>query len=303
MTRVVMFDLGLTLIDEQGRPFPFVQEALSSIQAFVAGGKPLQTCLVSDFTMPPSPATPATIKALFEEYLQLLAPTGLRSFFEPVRKRITLSTQAGALKPDKKVFLKTLQRLGTTATLHECLLITENAAHVQVAREQHGMKTLLFRAPGATQFDFEDWSQAPLLVAHVIEPAVNVEAAVKAYLSSVRGLEAVSVEPTTKRDTFKVRGRAWSPISGPDLGELEGVLVSLPVEGEFSRGSRGTLENLRIDQPSTEQLSEATSFVKSLVRNKQIGPVSGAGLSRPTHEITVDEHGRRRLIRKRFTAV
>jgi hypothetical protein len=81
------------------------------------------------------------------------------------------------------------------------------------------------------------------------------------------------------------------------------VLVSLPVEGEFSRGSRGALENLRIDQPSTEQLSEATSFVKSLVRNKQIGPVSSAGLSRPTHEITVDEHGRRRLIRKRFTAL
>ena len=303
MIRVVMFDLGLTLIDGQGRPFPFVKEALSSIQAFVAGGKRLQTCLVSDFTMPPSPATPAAIKALFEEYLQLLAPTGLRPFFEPVRKRITLSTHAGALKPDKKVFLKALQRLGTTATLPECLLITENAAHVQVAREQHGMKTLLFRAPGAPQFDFEDWSQAPLLVADVIEPAVNGVAAVKAYLSGVRGLDEVSVEPTAKRDAFKVRGRAWVPISGPDLGELEGVLVSLPVEGEFSRGSRGALENLRIGQPSAEQLSEATSFVRSLVRNKQIGPASGAALSRATHEITVDEHGRRRLIRKRFTAV
>jgi hypothetical protein len=301
MARVVMFDLGLTLIDEHGRPFPFVKEALTSIQAFVAGGKRVQTCLVSDFTMPPSPA-PATIKALFEEYLQLLAPTGVRPFFEPVRRRITLSTQAGALKPAKKVFLKALQRLGTTATLHECLLITENAAHVQVAREQHGMKTLLFRAPGATQFDFEDWSQAPLLVAHVIEPQANGEAAVKAYLSSVHGLEEVSLEPTATRDAFTVRGRAWSAISGPDLGELEGVLVSLPVVGEFSRGSRGALENLRIDQPSTEQLSEATSFVRSLVRNKQIGPAPGA-VSRPTHEITVDEHGRRRLVRKRFTAL
>ena len=58
MIRVVMFDLGLTLIDGQGRPVPFVKEALGSIQAFVADGKRLQTCLVSDFTMPPSPATP-----------------------------------------------------------------------------------------------------------------------------------------------------------------------------------------------------------------------------------------------------
>jgi beta-phosphoglucomutase-like phosphatase (HAD superfamily) len=303
MTRVVMFDLGLTLLDEHDRPFPFVKEALTALKSFVVGGKPLSMCLVSDFKMPEAPPTPAKIKVLFQEYLQILEPTGLLSFFKPVQKRVTLSTHAGALKPAKKVFTTALQRLGATATLNECLFISENAPHVKVAREEHGMQTLLFRAPGATQFDFDDWSEAPLLVAHLIDPEANAETALKAYLSAVRGLEDVSLERTANRNTFKVRARAWSPISGPGLGELEGVLVSLPVEGELTRESQGALKDVRIDQPSPEQLSEATSFVRSLVRTKQIGAPSESAVSRPTHQITVDEHGCRRLVRKRFTAV
>ncbi|HMH54350.1 MAG TPA: hypothetical protein VK548_29210 [Candidatus Acidoferrum sp.] len=302
MIRVVMFDLGLTLIDDHGRPFPHVKESLASIQGFVGGGKPVQSCLVSDFKMPAPPPTPAKIKALFEEYLQVfLEPTGLRSFFEPVQKRITLSTHAGAVKPDRHVFTKALERLGTTATLDQCLFITEKGTHVDVARNEHGMQTLLFREPGANRFDFDDWSQAPLLVAHLIEPGENGEAAVKTYLSGVRGLDDVSVEPTA--DGFTMHGRVWRPISGPGLGELEGVHVSFPVEGHFTRGPRGAVEDLRVGEPSTEQLAEAASFVRSLVRNKQIGPASGRGVSRPTHEVAVDEQGRRRLVRKRFTAL
>src|SRR5262245_14997981 len=144
--RVVMFDLGLTLIDENRRPFPFVEQALASIQGFVAGGRPVKTCLVSDFTMPAAPPTPAKIKALFQESLHLPEPAGLRPFFEPVQKRTTPSAHAGALKPDAKVFKKALQRLGSTAPLSACLFITENAAHVDAARHQLGMRALLFRA-------------------------------------------------------------------------------------------------------------------------------------------------------------
>lgn len=304
MIRVVMFDLGLTLIDDHGRPFPHVKESLASIQGFVGGGKPVQSCLVSDFEMPPPPPTPAKITALFEKYLQVfLEPTGLRPFFEPVQKRITLSTHAGAVKPHRAVFTKALERLGTTATLDQCLFITEKATHVDVARTEHGMQTLLFREPGASRFDFDDWSQAPPLVAHLIEPDANGEAAVKTYLSGVRGLDDVSVEPTANGDTFTVRGRLWRPVSGPGLGELEGVHVSFPVEGHFTRGPRGAVEDLRVGEPSTEQLAEAASFVRSLVRHGQIGSASGRGVSRPTHEVAVDEQGRRRLVRKRFTAL
>ena len=42
MIRAVLFDLGLTLIDERNRPFPHVTEALRTIQLFTtAKGKPL----------------------------------------------------------------------------------------------------------------------------------------------------------------------------------------------------------------------------------------------------------------------
>ena len=58
MIRVVMFDLGLTLIDAHDRPFAHVPQALATIKAFkAADGKPLRTCLVSDFTMAEPPAS------------------------------------------------------------------------------------------------------------------------------------------------------------------------------------------------------------------------------------------------------
>ena len=301
--RVVMFDFGLTLVDARRRPFPFVKESLTSIQSFSAGGRPLQTCLVSDVEMPSSPPTPAMVRAAFEDYLKILDASGLRPFFEPVQKRVTLSIHAGERKPEGKIFTTALRRLGTTATLEQCLLITEEEAHINAVRSQLGMQALLFRKAGAARFDFDDWSQAPLLVAHLVEPEENGAAAMKAYLAGVRGLDDVSVEPTASPHAFTVRARMWSPVSGPGLGDLDGVLVSFPVEGTFARGSRGAVENLRIGEPSTEQLAEAVTFVRSLVHNKQVGGASGGGISRPTHEVTVDERGRRRLVRKRFTVL
>src|SRR5262249_17212025 len=87
--RVLMFDLGLTLKDANNRPFPHVKEALTAISSFkTADGKRLSSCLVSDFTMPDPPATPAKIDAIFKQYLAVLDATGLRPFFEPVKKRV-----------------------------------------------------------------------------------------------------------------------------------------------------------------------------------------------------------------------
>jgi len=58
-------------------------------------------------------------------------------------------------KPDRKIFETALQRLGVTAALTECLFITENAAHIQAARNTLHMKALQFRSPGSSHFDFE----------------------------------------------------------------------------------------------------------------------------------------------------
>ncbi len=87
MIRVVMFDLGMTLVDGERHPFPHVTDALTAIADFKTGdGKPLRSCLVSDFTMPTKPVTDAKVTALFEEYLAILDQTGLRRFFEPVKE-------------------------------------------------------------------------------------------------------------------------------------------------------------------------------------------------------------------------
>ncbi len=85
MLRIVLFDLGATLVDEQRRPFPHVPEALAAIAALrTADGRPLRSGLVSDFDLPAPPPTAAKVRALFEQYLALLETTGLRPAFEPV---------------------------------------------------------------------------------------------------------------------------------------------------------------------------------------------------------------------------
>jgi FMN phosphatase YigB (HAD superfamily) len=155
-----MLDLGDTLVHD-GAVFPHVVEALESFREMrTAEGKPLEICLVSDFTMPAPPVTPKKIGEIFDEYLGLLEQFGLRPFFEPVERRVTLSTHAGANKPDRAVFDKALQRLKENAALTECLFITENEAHIKACRTL-GMETLRF---GSAE-GFTDWAQAPSLVA------------------------------------------------------------------------------------------------------------------------------------------
>src|SRR5262249_43826383 len=143
-----MFDLGLTLIDADNRPFPHVKEALTAISSFTtADGKRLSSCLVSDFTMPTSPVTTAKVNAIFNQYLTILDGTGLRPFFEPVKKRVTLSTHAGVQKPQRQIFETALRRLGANIALADCFFVTENSAHIRSGPQTLGMQTLQFRPP------------------------------------------------------------------------------------------------------------------------------------------------------------
>src|ERR1044071_2374804 len=131
MIQVLMFDLGKTLVDQNTHPFPHVTAALTAIAAFkTESGKRLASCLVSDFDLS-SPFTPAKVNAKVAQYLAILDTTTLRPFFEPVKKRVTLSTHANAMKPDRKIFETALQRLGSTAQLEDCLFITEEASHIK----------------------------------------------------------------------------------------------------------------------------------------------------------------------------
>ena len=164
MIRVAILDLGGTLVDD-AHPFPHVPEALSALARIkLPGASPpsrLTLLLVSDFTMPEAPVTKAKTAALVKEYVALLEGFGLRPFFMPISKRITLSTQVGVLKPDRRIYEAALERSATGATLDECVSISEDAAHLAVCR-QLGMATLRFGE------DFTDWSAAPNLVRNLV---------------------------------------------------------------------------------------------------------------------------------------
>lgn len=309
MIRVVMFDLGLTLIDAHDKPFAHVAEALATIKALkAADGKRLRACLVSDFTMAEPPNAAQKARALFTDYLALLAPSGLRPFFEPVQRCITLSTQAGAFKPSRVVFETALRRLQVKAALAECVLITENAAHVKAVRSTLHMKALQFGPAGAAGVDFSDWSQAPALLAHLIAPdhasaahAGNTHAAVTARLAA-QGMTVTALEAGAQKGHLKAYGHAWHPVSVPGEPGLQHVHMTVPVDADVSLGPAGEV-HAKVNAPAREHVAEATAFAVSLAANQQIGPPGAPRAAGATHEITTDASGQRRLVRKRFSAV
>jgi beta-phosphoglucomutase-like phosphatase (HAD superfamily) len=301
MIRVAMFDLGKTLIDDTLRPFPHVAEALTAIAEFkTADGKRLRSCLVSNFGLVSPPVTAAKVTAKFKEFLTILDGTGLRPRFEPVDKRVTLSVHADAEKPARKVFETALQRLGASVSLEECLFITEEVPHIEEARDKLGMKTLQFRGVGA---DFDDWADAPALIADLVAPdqEANTRAAMKAHLAA-QGIELLASERESP-EAMSFSGNVWSPISVPGFEDLQEVQVAMPVKGKVTRGTKGKLRSDVSKRPSAEEIAEATSYVRSLATHGQIAGTGGKRVKRPTHAIETDETGKRRLVRKRFSAV
>jgi hypothetical protein len=306
MIRVAFFDLGLTLIDSQDRPFPHVKEALTTIQSFITvKGKPLLTGLVSDFDLPVPPATPAKIAAIFRRYLAVLDATGLRPFFEPVQRRVTLSTHAGVFKPNRKIFETALGRLRSKASLKECLFITENPDHIRVARTTLRMSALQFRSSASTRFDFDDWLQAPTMVAHLMNAAggPNGEAALRHHLSHSHGFDLQTIEGQKHGTTMAVRGTLWKPVGTSAGHELADVEAPFSVEGEVTRGPAGQIRTVRLTQPASADVKEAASLVRSLARHGQIRGVGSRRAGEATHDIETDDQGRRKLVRKRFRAV
>lgn len=300
MIRVVMFDLGMTLVDANARPFAHVREALDAIGRFeTADGKPLRMCLVSDFTMPAPPATPAKVRALFAEYLELLDRTGLRDAFEPVARRVTLSTHAGAIKPARVVFDTALKRLRVRATLDECLFVTENAAHIAAARDQLGMGVLRFGATGEEAFD--DWSQAPALIAQRIAPGhdANAHAAIRAHLAA-RDVDVASIAPADAAGTRAVSARVWRTL--PAEAGAAPLRIAVPVSATVSRAPSGAL-HARVDEPTAEAIEETANYARSLAAHAQIAAPGAPATGEATHVIEVDAQGRRTLVRQRFKAI
>ena len=299
-----MLDLGETLAQDDNTVFPHVHEALKTLRNFkTADGSRLQLVLVSDFFKPDPPATAAKIEKLFQQYIKILEQLQLSEFFKPFKRHITLSTHAGVEKPARKIFELAIARLGLDAKLSECLFITENRKHIEACKKLK-MATLWF-APEAAGGDFDDWSEAPLLVSQIMnsEHGPNFESGLKLALSSKYGMELLSMEK--KKQGAKVRARAqkWQAVPNPKGKNKEDVHVPIPVDVEVDVNKKGRIRSVKGNKPDAEAVADAASFAETLEANKQVadeGKPLGPG---ETHRIETDEKGRKRLVRKRFSAI
>lgn len=149
--RIVLFDLGGTL-ESNSVPLPGALETLQAITGLRSStGDAVVLGLVSDFHMP---GIPAEIPGLRQQYFSILDQLGLRSFFEPVEAKTTLSTEVGVFKPDARIFRAAIEKIDPAATLEETLFITENRVHVDAARLL-GMQAVHVREPGQSTGDVE----------------------------------------------------------------------------------------------------------------------------------------------------
>jgi FMN phosphatase YigB (HAD superfamily) len=140
MVKILMLDLGETLVHGTESLFPHVPEALEAFGQFrAADGDPLATCLVSDFGPADPRPTPEQVETAFREYVSLLERLHLKHFFEPVSRHVTLSVQVRVRKPDLRIFEAAIRRLGFSAELSDCLFITEDAGHVAACRNLGSM--------------------------------------------------------------------------------------------------------------------------------------------------------------------
>ena len=311
MLRILMFDVGNTLIRETDLSlFPHLLVALDALHGFtISDGRPLASCLVSNFPKE-LPVAPQDLPEVFHQFLSML-PAELVERFNPVDQRVTLSAHAGVSKPDPKVFTTAIGRLGLSAGLDSCLLITEEHKHIVRAR-QLGMSTLQFGgadSPPPAGTDFTDWSEAPMLIAHKLNGSVpvpsNLAAAVRALLAATHPqLEDVTVQHRSNQaeTALSVQAQALVPINDSALGDLDGVRVALPVTGSLKLSPSGRVLGLEGAQPSEDDIDDAKQMVRSLASTGQIKDQGKVGRG-PTHEVVQDPQGWRVLRRKRFSAI
>jgi hypothetical protein len=144
--RLVLFDLGDTL-ETHDVPRPGVLETLAEIASLRAGGAPAALLgLLSDFDMP---SDPAELPGIQRKYYAILDALGIRGFFEPVDRRVTLSSEVGARKPAVAMFRAAIAKAEPALTFGDTMFVTESRAHVDAARAL-GLRAVHLSPPGTT---------------------------------------------------------------------------------------------------------------------------------------------------------
>jgi FMN phosphatase YigB (HAD superfamily) len=151
--KMILFDLGDTLeviVNNRDVLLPGALETLQAIERLKdAQSKPPVIALVTNFGGLNAP--PAQMAASRAEILQILDDLKIRRFFEPVAQRVTLSTEAGAEKPSKKIFQHVINKIPGLG-FPDVLFVTEALTHVKAARK-FKMQAVHFQGPGQTAGD------------------------------------------------------------------------------------------------------------------------------------------------------
>src|SRR4029078_12125915 len=106
--KIVLFDLGDTL-EHNDRLLPGAMDTLSQIQKINDNqNKPVILALISDFLPANSPEEKEKV---LEQYYNILDNLGIRSFFKPVKERVTLSTEIDVNKPDERIFRYAIDKI------------------------------------------------------------------------------------------------------------------------------------------------------------------------------------------------
>ncbi len=144
--KMVLFDLGDTLeSDDVLRPG--AQWTLQELTDLRTGGRPAVVLgLLSDYR---DAARPEDVPEIVAEYHALLDQLGIRRFFEPLPRRVTLSTEVGIRKPAPATFRAAVAKAEPTLGFADVLFVTENLEHVRAARGL-GLAAVHLRPPGGT---------------------------------------------------------------------------------------------------------------------------------------------------------
>jgi HAD superfamily hydrolase (TIGR01509 family) len=142
--KIILFDLGQTLEDD-GILLPGAADVLSAIQTMKDPDEELSvTALVSDYYEAESHED---IEVLKKQYYKDLEKLGIQSYFQPLSQKVTLSTEVGVRKPDKKIFRTAIDKIYRNLPFHHVIFIADSLVHVTAAREL-GMTAIHFQGPG-----------------------------------------------------------------------------------------------------------------------------------------------------------
>jgi FMN phosphatase YigB (HAD superfamily) len=300
MIRVVMLDLGDTLTDGT-QPLPFVLDCLDALSRFeTSDGKLLQYCLVSDYHLA-SPFTEGAVAERFSEFLEVIERLGLRSSFEPVNQRITLSSHVNAFKPDPRVFTKALDRMGSDAGFEDCLFITENRMHISACAEM-GMSTIPFGYGAAQEGGFDSWPEGLILISKAVDQISkrNFKIALSVFVRARYDLDNLQIIDPITEHGVAATAQAWTPLESTELGALDGVCVQMQVSLTVTEIEAGFHKVVITVPPTQENIDEARQFIRSLELHQQIEGPRPSVIGSASHYIETESSGQRKLKRRGF---